>query len=67
MYVLKCIKLYIKPGGFTYDVQEAKKYKTRKAAEKDRVGGWCIVKYKDVVNSVAKLNLRDGYDGTSLP
>ena len=44
MYVLVCIDLYIKDGGFTCNVAEAKRYKTREAAERDRVHGWTILK-----------------------
>lgn len=44
MYVLRCIGLYIKNGGFTHDPAKAKRYKTRTAAERDRVRGWVIVK-----------------------
>lgn len=45
MYVLCCLTLYIKTGGFTYSIQEAKKYRTKTAARKDWVYGWKIVRY----------------------
>lgn len=44
MYVLKCLDLYIKKGGFTYEVKEAKKYRTKKEAMKDKVSGWVVTK-----------------------
>lgn len=41
-YVLACIDLYIKDGGFTYDVNQAKKYNSKAEAKKDQVSGWSI-------------------------
>ena len=42
-YALRCVDLYVKPGGFTYDVRQAKVYTTRSQAERDRVSGWKVV------------------------
>ena len=42
MYVLECLGLYIKEGGFTEKEAEAKKYRTIKDAKKDQVRGWII-------------------------
>ena len=43
-YTLRCVDLYVKPGGFTYDVRQAKVYTTRSQAERDRVSGWKVVR-----------------------
>jgi hypothetical protein len=43
-YALRCVDLYVKPGGFTYDVRQAKVYTTRSQAERDRVSGWKVVR-----------------------
>lgn len=51
MYVLKCIDLFIKRGGFTKDLAEAKRYATRKDARRDQVGGWVIVNVLLLENS----------------
>lgn len=46
-YVLKCVELYIKDGGFTKDIKEAKRYPSFQAALKDRVTGWVIKEMKE--------------------
>lgn len=43
-YVLRCVDLYVKPGGFTYDVRQAKVYTARSQAERNRVSGWKVVR-----------------------
>ncbi len=46
MYVAKCVELFIKEGGFTKDIREAKRFKTIKAAKKAAPYPWVVVKVK---------------------
>jgi len=47
MYVLECLGLLIRSGGFTHDIAEAKRYATQRAARRDCVRGWVIRRVSD--------------------
>lgn len=42
VYVIRCADLYIKRGGFTKDIREAKKYRSLAEASHDWVRPWVI-------------------------
>ncbi len=57
--VLRCIDLYIKPGGFTKDIRQAKRWPTREAALQEVPTGWEPVEVP-AVSSFEEV-LRDGW------
>lgn len=66
-WVIECCGLYVKKGGFTYKLSNARHYKTKRAALSACVFGWKVVKYEQPIKKERKNVDRTRKPSKKLP